>query len=72
MLGSSAGESVRCKAVVIAAVLLGSNIAIAEIVEAPEHTVRSRLRDGRKDLSRALADDSYFGDQSCADSGDGR
>jgi RNA polymerase sigma-70 factor (ECF subfamily) len=38
---------------------------IAEIVEANPLTVRSRLRDGRRDLAKVLADDPYFGDAVC-------
>jgi DNA-directed RNA polymerase specialized sigma24 family protein len=38
---------------------------IAAIVEANPLTVRSRLRDGRKDLARPLADDPFFGDEVC-------
>lgn len=34
---------------------------IAEVVGAPLGTVRSRLRDGRKDLLRSLSEDPYFG-----------
>ena len=36
---------------------------IAAIVGAKIGTVRSRLRDGRKDLARALRDDPYFGEE---------
>jgi RNA polymerase sigma-70 factor (ECF subfamily) len=39
---------------------------VAAVVEAAPGTVRSRLRDGRKDLARILAADSYFGDDACA------
>jgi RNA polymerase sigma-70 factor (ECF subfamily) len=38
---------------------------IASIVGANTGTVRSRLRDGRKMLARALARDPYFGDVAC-------
>jgi RNA polymerase sigma-70 factor (ECF subfamily) len=38
---------------------------IARIVTAKPLTVRSRLRDGRRDLARILAADPYFGDQAC-------
>jgi len=38
---------------------------IAEIVGAREGTVRSRLRDGRRQLAKLLVDDPYFGDVSC-------
>jgi RNA polymerase sigma-70 factor (ECF subfamily) len=39
--------------------------AVARVVKANPHTVRSRLRDGRIDLARILAKDSYFGDEAC-------
>ena len=39
---------------------------IAAVVEANPLTVRSRLRDGRRDLARLLADDPFFGDRACA------
>jgi RNA polymerase sigma-70 factor (ECF subfamily) len=38
---------------------------IAGIVTANPLTVRSRLRDGRRDLARILAADPYFGDEAC-------
>jgi RNA polymerase sigma-70 factor (ECF subfamily) len=38
---------------------------IAGIVAAKPLTVRSRLRDGRRDLARFLAADPYFGDEAC-------
>ena len=38
---------------------------IARIVAANPLTVRSRLRDGRRDLARILAADPYFGDEAC-------
>ncbi|HMI83916.1 MAG TPA: RNA polymerase sigma factor [Polyangiaceae bacterium] len=38
---------------------------IAAIVAANPLTVRSRLRDGRRDLARILAADPYFGDDAC-------
>jgi RNA polymerase sigma-70 factor, ECF subfamily len=38
---------------------------IARIVEAKPLTVRSRLRDGRRDLARILGADPYFGDEAC-------
>jgi RNA polymerase sigma-70 factor (ECF subfamily) len=38
---------------------------VAAIVKANPLTVRSRLRDGRKDLARILAHDPYFGDEAC-------
>jgi RNA polymerase sigma-70 factor (ECF subfamily) len=40
---------------------------IAAIVGANIHTVRSRLRDGRKLLAQALAQDPYFGDDACSE-----
>jgi RNA polymerase sigma-70 factor (ECF subfamily) len=39
--------------------------AIAGVVKAKALTVRSRLRDGRKDLARIIANDPYFGDEAC-------
>ena len=39
---------------------------VAAVVEVAPGTVRSRLRDGRKDLARILSADSYFGDDACA------
>jgi RNA polymerase sigma-70 factor (ECF subfamily) len=39
--------------------------AVAGVVKANPLTVRSRLRDGRKDLARILAHDPYFGDEAC-------
>jgi RNA polymerase sigma-70 factor, ECF subfamily len=38
---------------------------IAGIVVAKPLTVRSRLRDGRRDLARILGADPYFGDEAC-------
>ena len=38
---------------------------VARVLKANPLTVRSRLRDGRKDLARILADDPYFGDEAC-------
>jgi RNA polymerase sigma-70 factor (ECF subfamily) len=38
---------------------------IAGIVSANPLTVRSRLRDGRRDLARILCADAYFGDEAC-------
>jgi RNA polymerase sigma-70 factor (ECF subfamily) len=38
---------------------------IAGIVLAKPLTVRSRLRDGRRDLARILSSDPYFGDEAC-------
>ena len=38
---------------------------IAVIVGANPLTVRSRLRDGRKLLARALENDPYFGSEAC-------
>jgi DNA-directed RNA polymerase specialized sigma24 family protein len=39
--------------------------AIAEQLGINDLTVRSRLRDGRKELARRLKRDPYFGDQVC-------
>jgi RNA polymerase sigma-70 factor (ECF subfamily) len=38
---------------------------IAGIVAVKPLTVRSRLRDGRRDLARLLSADPYFGDEAC-------
>lgn len=38
---------------------------IAEIVGAKRNTVKSRLRDGHRQLARLLRDDPYFGDEAC-------
>ena len=38
---------------------------IAEVVGARSRAVRSRLRDGRAALAKALARDPYFGDKAC-------
>ena len=38
---------------------------IADVVAAKPLTVRSRLRDGRRDLARFLSADPYFGDEAC-------
>lgn len=35
---------------------------IADMLQVNVLTIRSRLRDGRRDLARRLAKDSYFGD----------
>lgn len=40
---------------------------IAAIVGANLHTVRSRLRDGRRLLAQALERDPYFGDGACSE-----
>jgi RNA polymerase sigma-70 factor (ECF subfamily) len=56
----------KLRAVVTLHDLQGMSVeAIAEIVDANVLTVRSRLRDGRRDLSRRLAKDAYFGDAAC-------
>ncbi len=39
----------------------------AAIVGANLHTVRSRLRDGRRLLAQALERDPYFGDGACSE-----
>jgi RNA polymerase sigma-70 factor (ECF subfamily) len=55
------------RAVLVMRDLEGLGIAeIATIVTANEATVRSRLRDARRDLSSLLADDAYFGDRACS------
>ena len=38
---------------------------IAEIVGAKRNTVKSRLRDGHRQLAQLLRDDPYFGDEAC-------
>ncbi|SRR6266851_6362385 len=59
--------SPKRRAVVIMHDLEGLAIdAIAGVVRANPLTVRSRLRDGRKDLARILSDDPYFGDEACS------
>jgi RNA polymerase sigma factor (sigma-70 family) len=58
--------SAKRRAVVVMRDLEGLGIAeIAEIVQASEPTVRSRLRDARKELSSLLERDSYFGTDAC-------
>jgi RNA polymerase sigma-70 factor (ECF subfamily) len=55
--------SPKRRAVVVLHDLQGLGVEeIALIVEAPPLTVKSRLRDGRKLLTQALADDPYFGE----------
>jgi RNA polymerase sigma-70 factor (ECF subfamily) len=39
---------------------------IADIVGAKVNTVRSRLRDGRRELKELLRNDAYFGDIACS------
>jgi RNA polymerase sigma-70 factor (ECF subfamily) len=39
---------------------------IAEVLSVKLNTVRSRLRDGRRDLAELLRDDPYFGDLACS------
>ena len=39
---------------------------IALVLELKVNTVRSRLRDGRRDLALLLRDDPYFGDRACS------
>ena len=39
---------------------------IAEILALNANTVRSRLRDGRRDLAELLQNDEYFGDRACS------
>jgi RNA polymerase sigma-70 factor (ECF subfamily) len=58
--------SPKRRAVVVLHDLEGHSIEeIAGIVAAKPHTVRSRLRDGRRDLARILSADPYFGDEAC-------
>jgi RNA polymerase sigma factor (sigma-70 family) len=55
--------SSKRRAVVVMRDLEGLGMAeIAAIVSANEATVRSRLRDARKDLARLLTNDPYFGE----------
>jgi RNA polymerase sigma-70 factor (ECF subfamily) len=44
-------------------------VEIAAIVGAKETTVRSRLRDGRKQLAAELEEDPYFGADACGKEG---
>ncbi len=46
--------------------------AIADLLEVNVLTVRSRLRDGRRQLSRRLRRDPYFGIAACSSPGGGR
>jgi RNA polymerase sigma-70 factor (ECF subfamily) len=56
--------SPKRRAVVVLRDLEGLDLEeVARIVDAKEGTVRSRLRDGRKDLARRLSEDPYFGDE---------
>ena len=58
--------SPKRRAVVVLHDLEGIGVdEIAVIVDANVLTVRSRLRDGRRDLCRLLASDPYFGDEAC-------
>jgi RNA polymerase sigma-70 factor (ECF subfamily) len=58
--------SPKRRTVVVLHDLEGQSVeSIARIVAANPLTVRSRLRDGRRDLARILAADPYFGDQAC-------
>jgi len=58
--------SPKRRSVVVLHDLEGLSIeAVAGVVKANPLTVRSRLRDGRKDLARILAHDPYFGDEAC-------
>jgi len=58
--------SPKRRTVVVLHDLEGQSIEdIAGIVAAKPLTVRSRLRDGRRDLARLLSADPYFGDEAC-------
>ncbi len=58
--------SPKRKAVVVLHDLEGLAVEeVAHVVGANPYTVRSRLRDGRRDLARILAEDPYFGDDAC-------
>jgi RNA polymerase sigma-70 factor (ECF subfamily) len=58
--------SPKRRTVVVLHDLEGNSIEeIAGIVAANPLTVRSRLRDGRRDLARLLSADPYFGDEAC-------
>ncbi len=55
------------RAVVVLHDLEGLSIdEVAEIVGAKKNTVKSRLRDGHRQLARLLSEDPYFGDAACA------
>ena len=59
--------SPKRRAVVVMHDLDGLDIdEVARIVGAKRNTVKSRLRDGHRQLARLLADDPYFGDRACA------
>lgn len=59
--------SPKRRSVVVLHDLEGESIDdIAAIVGANSLTVRSRLRDGRRDLAKLLRDDPYFGDEACS------
>jgi RNA polymerase sigma factor (sigma-70 family) len=61
-----ASLSPKRRTVVVLHDLEGVHVAdIARIVGANLLTVRSRLRDGRRDLARRLRNDPYFGDEAC-------
>ena len=58
--------SPKRRTVVVLHDLEGNSVEeIAGIVAAKPLTVRSRLRDGRRDLARILSADPYFGDEAC-------
>jgi RNA polymerase sigma factor (sigma-70 family) len=58
--------SAKRRAVVVLHDLEGHSVAeTAALVGAEPRAVRSRLRDGRKALASALADDPYFGVEAC-------
>ncbi|HKQ70563.1 MAG TPA: RNA polymerase sigma factor [Polyangiaceae bacterium] len=58
--------SPKRRTVVVLHDLEGATIeSIASVMKTNPLTVRSRLRDGRKALTRILANDPYFGDAAC-------
>jgi RNA polymerase sigma-70 factor (ECF subfamily) len=58
--------SPKRRVVVVLHDLEGMSIdAISGVVKAKSLTVRSRLRDGRRELARIVAKDPYFGDEAC-------
>jgi RNA polymerase sigma-70 factor (ECF subfamily) len=58
--------SAKRRAVIVLHDIEGHSVEdIAGMVEASVAAVRSRLRDGRRELARLLADDPWFGDEAC-------